>query len=212
MTVPKPATEVTVPKPATEALKLATEVTVPKPATEVHAPRSPTEAQVSIQVPQAPPLAVLNAHCRPAVEKTGEQESGTPQRPNAQAEALKEEEQSLTATESEGSVTSAPMSPEGQCQFILEPINENTWKARLRRVMKPRRDGSYLVPKDLVDMYNNSSTQANVYTLFQKSNYNPVSLQQTIMTLYYCYICNTGLAVLKVRRNLSRRCVLWSSG
>ena len=52
-----------------------------------------------------------------------------------------------------------------------ELVPEATWKARLRRVFKPRRDGSYQVPSEFVDMYKSTEGQDKIFALFQRAQY-----------------------------------------
>ena len=50
-------------------------------------------------------------------------------------------------------------------------VPEATWKARLRRVFKPQRDGSYQVPSEFVDMYKSTEGQDKIFALFQRAQY-----------------------------------------
>ena len=55
------------------------------------------------------------------------------------------------------------------------PLSERAAKARLYRVVQPRKDGSYLVPDEIIKMYADKigDGRGKVLSLFEKTGYNP---------------------------------------
>ena len=66
-----------------------------------------------------------------------------------------------------------PAPPEGEWDLEFEGPTESALKSRLRRIFKPRRDGSFQVAQEFVDMYKHADGQAKVMELFAKVNYDP---------------------------------------
>ena len=55
-----------------------------------------------------------------------------------------------------------------------EELTKAASEARLRRVMAPRSDGSFLVPKEAVDMWKDKDKRDSLKSMFQKCGHCPV--------------------------------------
>ena len=57
--------------------------------------------------------------------------------------------------------------------MLPERISEGAIYKRLNRLMAPRADGSYLLPPEMVQEYQNKATRPNVLNAFERVGYNP---------------------------------------
>ena len=67
---------------------------------------------------------------------------------------------------------------EAEWDSEVEGPTESALNSRLRRIFKPRKDGSYQVAQELVDMYKQPDGQTKVMELFAKVNYEPETFLQ----------------------------------
>ena len=74
--------------------------------------------------------------------------------------------------------TSSGFQSEAELDSEVEGPTESALKSRLRRIFKPRKDGSYQVAQELVDMYKQPDGQTKVMELFAKVNYEPETFLQ----------------------------------
>ena len=58
-----------------------------------------------------------------------------------------------------------------------QPLSKGAVDKRLRRIVAPRVDGSYIVPDEIVQKFRDRSTRKEVELLFEKSGYHPESWQ-----------------------------------
>ena len=66
--------------------------------------------------------------------------------------------------------------PEPEEDQVQPPpqLSKGAADARLRRVMKPRADGSFIVPEVARDMYKDTSRRGSLMSLFEKCAFEPV--------------------------------------
>lgn len=72
-----------------------------------------------------------------------------------------------------------------------EKVSEKALKKRLYRIMKPRADGSFKVPKGLLEEYHDDVQKWKVFRLFEKCGYNPDHGMKNMMegcTLISCVV------------------------
>ena len=64
--------------------------------------------------------------------------------------------------------------PKPRHGFVLENLTIGAAAQRLRRLMQPRKDGSYLIPQDFVDMYRDvqNGGRQKIEILFEKMSFN----------------------------------------
>ena len=79
-----------------------------------------------------------------------------------------------------------PAIPKPPSGFVLENLTVGAAAQRLRRIFQPRKDGSFLVPQDFVDMYKDVSGggRKKIEILFEKMSYNVDTICGYIVNLY----------------------------
>ena len=132
---------------------------IPKPGHDVW--DVATEAQQETPSPKQAPPSPVSTMKHPATRPKPLEQATVEDQTKQPPEIVHADEPSATA--------------EPSCKTVLdeppELVPEATWKARLRRVFKPRRDGSYQVPSEFVDMYKTTDGQDKIYALFEKAQY-----------------------------------------
>ena len=144
---------------------------------KIHKFQNWQQAQDTLKAPGTPKQAADVATGPVETPKGEDQVVETPKGEGQVVETPKGEGQRVETPKGEGQRVETPKG-EGEGREGPKPANppeqltDGAINARLRRLMKPRADGSTLVPQEVIDEYRNADTQDKVKSLFERCGYN----------------------------------------
>lgn len=127
-----------------------------------------------------------------------------PQHPNPPATATASSAETPTGSSGKGSKGSSKGSEEQFFTMTIPPppLSQSAINNRLRRVMQPRADGSYLVDSSWVDQYKDKDSRENLFAMFEKVGYN-VDWVWGNMFFFKCYL---SMCWKNINRNMGYVC------